>query len=63
MSIEAMTVKIDVTNLRDLLPFIETLHITSLKAGQARDLSRLNEGVVISTARESFRNGMSAASG
>lgn len=63
LSIENRPVEIDVTNLQNLMPLIETLHITSLKADQARNLSRLNEAVVISTARESFRKGISPASG
>lgn len=57
VSIDGCPVRVDLANLRIVMPVLETLHISGLKADHAVDLSRSNEEVLISTGRESYRNG------
>ena len=48
LSLVNCNVLIDIQNLKESIPNLETLHITSLKKEQVIELSQLNEGVKIS---------------
>lgn len=61
VSIDGCPVRVDLANLRSAMPLLETLHISGLKADQVVDLSRANQGVVISAGRQSYRDGRPVA--
>lgn len=62
-SFEKCKVEVDVENLSVMFPRLTGLHVASLGEAAALRLSRMNPGVLFSTGRAAFRNGLPAEGG